>query len=389
MTTSRQSTPRSQQRVTKKVVVEREHPLVLLHVTLLPIVLPYPMEMMQTVLPGYIIENYNLLKDRVNETMFERGILLAHPREDYELLEERLLESLELKLPRILKCGHFHHQDDSHPDEGLKEDDHEMERCDELKEGEEICPDCNRRIHSKLGNGVGTGIRRWTIKTYAANGLMRAGAWQAAWKEMERVDVEIEPWIPEELRRELDAMKKEEEEEEDHNRREMDAEGEGFYSPNNTEQMHGPEDEFIPVPPTAMWTDQKQQRQRDADVVPLLTLLKNYLLILAKDKKNIAIVILGLMVVLLSINNNGSGAHSRDERVRSPLTDIIIPECRFGQGNHHHHQQQQQQKSISGDAVAAIAPTSAALAPRSSSTTTPEVAKVIRKNEEKEEEEGE
>jgi hypothetical protein len=39
------------------------------------------------------------------------------------------------------------------------------------------------------------GEKRFRIKIYASNGLMRAGAWAACWREMERVDVEIEPFV--------------------------------------------------------------------------------------------------------------------------------------------------------------------------------------------------
>ena len=63
------------------------------------------------------------------------------------------------------------------------------------------------------GKGRGSGSRRFDIKIYAANGLMRAGAWGAAWREMERVDVEIDVWMPKTVRRELDQEMEREEEE--------------------------------------------------------------------------------------------------------------------------------------------------------------------------------
>jgi hypothetical protein len=76
-----------------------------------------------------------------------------------------------------------------------------------------VCPDCEG--HMRLpGKGVGSGKRRFDIKIYAANGLMRSGAWAAAWREMERVDVEIDVWMPEDLRRALDQEFQNEEDEE-------------------------------------------------------------------------------------------------------------------------------------------------------------------------------
>ncbi|KAH0555862.1 hypothetical protein GP486_006191, partial [Trichoglossum hirsutum] len=216
-TPSRNGTPRSirSESVKKKAGPKKEYPLILLHVTLLPITFPYSLELMMSVLPPYIIENYNLLKDKATETVLERGILVPHPREDYELLEERLLESLELKIPRILQCGHFHLD---------KEDyDSEDDSCASEDGDADICADCGRRIRDGR-RGAGSGHKRWSIKIYAANGLMRAGAWAAAWREMERVDVEIEPWIPEDLRRELDMRRLEQEEAEEQRRREAEEE---------------------------------------------------------------------------------------------------------------------------------------------------------------------
>ncbi|KAI9887507.1 MAG: hypothetical protein M1823_000686 [Watsoniomyces obsoletus] len=235
------STPRSRSRLspkkhslqvspTRKSTTPKENlPLVLLHVTLLPVRLPYPLELIQSVLPPHLLENYNLLRDKVNETVLERGILLPHPKEDYELLEERLLESLELKVPRILKCGHFHapeeeegvmkmcdHRHDSqdkesHVESGMQNDDdhgdgedkNEKDDGDEDEIDEDICQDCGRHVRDGKMGDIGQGSRRWDIKIFAANGLMRSGAWSAAWKQMERVDVEIEPFIPEKLWREL------------------------------------------------------------------------------------------------------------------------------------------------------------------------------------------
>ena len=178
--------------------LKKEYPLVLLHVTLLPIPIPYSPAVMESILPQYLFENWKLLRQKATPTVLERGILIPHPKEDYDLLEERLLESLELKTPRILKCGHFHLSPEEEADIAGPDDSDEEEE-DDLADGD-ICDDCGRRIRDgRFGSGAGS--KRWDIKLFAANGLMRAGAWGAAWREMERVDVEIVPWMDEDLKR--------------------------------------------------------------------------------------------------------------------------------------------------------------------------------------------
>jgi len=63
-----------------------------------------------------------------------------------------------------------------------------------------MCSDCHHEL-KRPGKGIGAGTRRWHVKIYAANGLMPANAWTACWNDMERCDVEISPWIPDELRK--------------------------------------------------------------------------------------------------------------------------------------------------------------------------------------------
>ncbi|KAH0541966.1 hypothetical protein FGG08_003598 [Glutinoglossum americanum] len=356
-TPSRNGTPRSirSESTKKKASPKKEYPLVLLHVTLLPITFPYSLELMMPVLPPHIIENYNLLKDKATDTVLERGILVPHPREDYELLEERLLESLELKLPRILQCGHFH----------LDEEDYESED-DSLasEDGDaDICDDCGRRIRDGR-IGVGTGHRRWNIKIYAANGLMRAGAWAAAWREMERVDVEIEPWIPEDLRRELDMKRLEQEEAEEQRQREAEEEGRrreaeeesrgeaeeveeaerqtahagtpyqgSTRSLSPDSQPYGNEDlRQRPLSPFPASCHQSQQFQKpqpqpqpqpqlqphptisnintNIPTIPLPTLHQIRHFLLTTDRRNIAIAFLSFIVLLLSLNPGARRDHS-------------------------------------------------------------------------------
>ncbi|KAF2271840.1 uncharacterized protein EI97DRAFT_437422 [Westerdykella ornata] len=211
-------------------------PLVLLHVTILPMQVPYPPDLMSKVMPRWLVENYKLLEGKLQDVvLMQRGLLIAHPNEEYDLLEERILESLELRTPRLLKCGHFlgsgsDRSDISSGDENASDADYEPGRGSSMSGGTmtaededdprysdagsdcmDVCADCHRQV-KRPGQGVGLGKKRWDLKVYAANGLMRAGAWSAAWKEMERCDVEISPWIPEDVRSAVQKRVEEEQE---------------------------------------------------------------------------------------------------------------------------------------------------------------------------------
>ena len=166
---------------------KRDYPLVLLHVTLLPTLCPYSPESMQAVLPEHILENFRVLQTRMGDTtILGRGVLIQHPRNEYELLEEHLLESLDLLSPRILKCGHFCDDSDESDDEhmGSRRSSLGPNSDSEASEDEgcNLCGDCQSPI-KRPQQGVGKGKRRWEVKIFAANGLMRSGAWSAAWSE--------------------------------------------------------------------------------------------------------------------------------------------------------------------------------------------------------------
>ena len=195
--------PRSRRRDYDLDEEPKRLPLVLLHITALPVHLSWPVQAMREVLPQYTIDNLQLLKSKLSETVLKRGILIPHPREDYELLEEKLLETLELQEPRISKCGHYRgrHSTDSTMTSGSTSADSGMGDSVDASD-DEHCSTCHHHLQA-----AGSGKQKWSIKVYAANGLMRASAWSAAWSEMERIDVEIMPWIKDELRIKLDEMK--------------------------------------------------------------------------------------------------------------------------------------------------------------------------------------
>ncbi len=317
--------------------VKKEYPLVLLHLTLLPAELPFSTELMDTVLPGYILENWKLLREQLTDTVLERGILIPHPKEDYDLIEERLLESLELKLPRILKCGHMNIETDEESAGSDEDDDADPDDAD-------VCGDCGRHIRDGRFGSTGAGKRRWDIKIFAANGLMRAGAWAAAWREMERVDVEILPWMDEKMKRELTMRQEEDDRLHDAERRaaEVDEGVEGasgehargldeqrrreIYGDDAQAYVDGLYEEKPAKEPSAPEPSQVGR----APEIPMFVLIQNYVILLARDRRNIAIFLLTILVVFLA-NRPAmplTVPSTVDENVHSPMatsaTDSLL-----------------------------------------------------------------
>lgn len=197
-------------------------PLVLLHVTLLPLrwawadVLDNAHDDELSPDGRNLIDAWRQLQDRMGDTTCERGILLPHPQNDYEVLEERLLEALELPLrrrARILECGHYLGPandmsilDDVESDEDF--DDEDTNFIVHSAGGKtHWCTTCRSDIrYDSLGAG-----KVFRVKVYASNGLMKAGAWDTCWKEMERVDVEIEPLVELSVQHELSKLQAEQE----------------------------------------------------------------------------------------------------------------------------------------------------------------------------------
>ncbi|KAI9726339.1 MAG: hypothetical protein M1828_001613 [Chrysothrix sp. TS-e1954] len=201
----------------------KEYPLVLLHCTVHTL-LSYDSGIVEDVcctengedgnenVRG-IVRDAKLLEEKLSEKVLERGVLISHPGEDYEVLEERVLESLELRRPRVGGCGHFHEGAAVDDIDGAHLDSVDSCACTKAQLDEDLgrknCADCGKHISHTLLQGHGNEgsqerTRRWDIRVYASNGLMRAGAWSAAWREMEKVDVEIGVWMPDSVKRKLD-----------------------------------------------------------------------------------------------------------------------------------------------------------------------------------------
>lgn len=329
-TPSRQGTPRSVRshrnaismsspsRLSPIKKLKKEYPLVLLHLTLLPIPLIYSQQAMESVLPASILENWKLLLEKATPTVLERGILIPHPKEDYDLLEERLLESLELKPPRILKCGHFHLSAEEEAD--ILAAGGESDSDNDDTNDADICLDCGRRIRDGRFGTAGEGNMRWNIKLFAANGLMRAGAWSAAWREMERVDVEILPWMEEDMKRELELRREEEEEKIRNEQQQVPMEREEGVAGLDDDRlreiygdsaMRGDVDpqafvdgfgDTTPLPTPKKPSRRRQHRNRNEET-PLSDLLVEYVHHALEDRRNIAILILSVIVLFLSLRS--------------------------------------------------------------------------------------
>ncbi|KAH7320791.1 hypothetical protein B0I35DRAFT_427771 [Stachybotrys elegans] len=197
-------------------------PLVLLHVTLLPLRWMWSdvLEQVQTDdlsrEAKTVLDAWRQLQDRMGDTVLERGILLPHPQSDYEVLEERLLEALELPMrrrARILECGHYlgPANESTLIDDTESEDEDYYDGVkpprDSIERKTHWCSTCHSEIrYDALGPG-----KIFRVKVYASNGLMKAGAWEACWKEMERVDVELEPIVEPGVHEELSRIASEQE----------------------------------------------------------------------------------------------------------------------------------------------------------------------------------
>ncbi|KAI1340049.1 hypothetical protein F5Y15DRAFT_62548 [Xylariaceae sp. FL0016] len=187
----------------------QEAPLVLLHATLLPlrwvwgdVINSFETSEMSEQLKT-LQNSWRMLQDRVGDTVIERGILLGHPQDDYEVLEERLLEALELPFrhrARILECGHYlgPANESTITDSEDSEDEFEKEKQRSANK-RHWCGTCQNEIrYDALGSD-----KIFRVKVYASNGLMKSGAWAACWREMERIDAELEPIVDSSLQDEI------------------------------------------------------------------------------------------------------------------------------------------------------------------------------------------
>lgn len=299
-------------------------------------------------------DSWRLLQEKLGDTVLERGILLPHPQDSYEVLEERLLDALELPVrPRakILKCGHYMGPDTpplSSDSEGERNADY-WERREESK----WCDICRRDV-ALDSQDVGS-ERKFRIKIYASNGLMRAGAWAAAWREMERVDVEIAPYVEPHLLTELEifaVMAKHDthlNQEETHDDGFVDEEvvPEHVHDQSHDEAHRLAEEEMMrhiaeeeekerrrisdeerlreiyghatpPQTPSPVQQPKTRRSSRprnaiDSDSLPELLLAA--FKVAMRDKKNVAICVLSVLVLLLALKPRGGAENAPTQAV--------------------------------------------------------------------------
>lgn len=312
-------------------------PLVLLHVTLLPLRWAWGevlnnARMDELSRDGKTVRDaWNQLQDRMGDTTIERGILLPHPQNDYEVLEERLLEALELPMrrrARILECGHYLGPSNEFTlAEELDSDEEDDDYEDEERSGRQSmnkpvhwCNTCRSDIRfDSLGPG-----KIFRVKVFASNGLMKGGAWEACWKEMERVDVQLEPIVDLAVQEELERLSTEQEQAGGLHQGTGEAEDE--YDDEPTELHHQESPDTPAAAKTASREEQgakkgpaSEQRSRDAPQPSAekrepqgkhQEVLKNASLpqlvmrsarVLLQDKKNIIIGLLTVLIVMLAI----------------------------------------------------------------------------------------
>lgn len=302
--------------------IKRENPLVLLHCTVLqPTVILGPgitlpdRQILEKVLPPQYARRWKLLEEKISGSglLRDRGLLIQHPQEDYGLLEERLLESLELQKPR-LENGHYNNNEpsDSETESGEENSEHPASH------DKGACVDCGcHAIHRD-------DQRKWDVNFYAANGLMKEGAWTAAWKEIERVDVQISLWLPYEVKSEVEKRIKEEiavaaEMEKmkvaesiipqhSHQNRISQDEIDGLDDRSDRKSLPRQETQTLQHEAPVYERARTRKRNQDPD---LHTLIINYIRVLASDKRNIITAISMLIAVLAVVFGGRSTKRSQ------------------------------------------------------------------------------
>lgn len=301
--------------VPEKPKATKEFPLVLLHCNLLAPSIPVRgaadaqnQGLVEEVLPPQYWKRWRRLQEKVGSGVVrERGVLISHPEDLYDVLEDRLLESLELQRARV-NHGHFLGNGDSDPgSEGEISDKGESDTDGE--QGEE-CPDCGGHVLGHSNNN-----RKWELRVYAANGLMGAGAWAAAWREMEKVDVEVGLWLPSDVRRALEKRIAEERSpSHESSLLALPAAEEAaksalvLHSGLGDDQTNAFSEagsiRLDAPPPMLMAADTPVNPQKmpvKEHEIALPTLLINYIRVLASDKRNIALGFMSVLIVFLSI----------------------------------------------------------------------------------------
>ncbi|KAI5252463.1 hypothetical protein E4T42_03455 [Aureobasidium subglaciale] len=295
----RDKSPRNKERHVVRYEPQPPAPLVLLHVSVLPPRLPWNRSVLDATLSSELKRQFGVLRAATSGLVAQRGILIAHPRDEFELLEEGVLEALDLLPERIDYDGQYRPRTP-----GTVVDGEEDEVDSELKP----CETCQRVHTSEVS---------WYTRVYAANGLMRAGAWAACWSEMERVDVEVRPCISEELCQRLDDMQSAEQIANERQIHDQDKRSDSAVAPDYVPSLH----DHLPL----------IYQPKD---VPLGLVLRNYINLVLQNRRNV--VILSLVLTLLaSITYGISKASNQTEAIHTATIPPSITRIDVGHGKRH------------------------------------------------------
>ncbi|KAL1302213.1 hypothetical protein AAFC00_002641 [Neodothiora populina] len=294
--------------------------LVLLHISLLPGEFPWSLDTVKKVLPKNMMDDLLLLKDRITKLILQRGLLIPHPQEDFDLLEKSIIDSLDLESSES--------QHDADHESGCNDDSGYASR--NIRRSEDVCTTCgDAECFSRSIE------RRWDIKVYASNGMLGSGAWEAAWWQMEKVDVEVRPFINEAIRRRLDVAQEVEDDEaieglhratrntETHTEEPFREEVRSDpipveEAPVATPLGHDPSKKptknlpktgkpltSSPMVKKPVYREQHLPSVYTTKDIPLSVLLKNYIYLLAQDRRNIAVGFLIITIFFSTIHGLG------------------------------------------------------------------------------------
>jgi len=270
--------------------------------TLLPVSLPWGQHIIEQVMPQDIMQQFLLLREKATSHIMQRGILVEHPESDIDLLKRRLVDALELGPS---KSGDVHYPYDDFDDADV------FDSAISISGEDDVQHSIRKRHDSLYTNETGT----WDIRIFAANGLMRADTWASAWNEMERVDVEIMPHIPLDIRSQLDIFKRDtdasfRQDEMEKKILELEKEIQHLQLQKRSKDVANVEVAKEASPDRKRISEtQSKDRQPPAyraKEVPLSILLHNYIYLLARDRHNIVIFGLSLLVLILSMQSRTS-----------------------------------------------------------------------------------
>ncbi|KAF2861410.1 hypothetical protein K470DRAFT_257074 [Piedraia hortae CBS 480.64] len=292
----------------KKIRHRPKEEVVLLHVSILP-------TQKSSTEAGLLLESL------LTPTLRQRGILIPHPREEFELIQERVLQALGVRLGRIAECGHFVPREDLRGRRGGDYGVRNQSRDGEHNEGEERNEDGDGENEGRGEYDMGGQSRRdgtrffnceacgsaietprgeefdWEVRVYARNGLLTPLAWEVAWRDMEGVDVEVRPVDEQKGLGEDEMLGGLSEEDEIANEDVPPCAEEDSLElpPKALRPRELPEKDAI-TPPRDICPDDPLPQIFRPDQIPLRVLLKNYVYLLAQDGRNFAIVMLALLL---------------------------------------------------------------------------------------------